>query len=62
MGGRNAKASLKIQALYSVISNSMTHFDITSGLVHDTTALPEIIETLSEKELFMPNLGYFDTN
>ena len=62
MGGRNAKASLKIQALYSVISNSMTYFDITSGVVHDTTALPNIIETLSEKELFMADLGYFDTN
>ena len=62
MGGCNAKASLKIQALYSVIINPITHFDITSGIVHDTTALPNIIETLLEKELFMTYSTYFDTN
>ena len=49
MGGLNAKSFVKIQVIYSVISNSITHFDITSGVVHDTTALPDIIETLSEK-------------
>ncbi len=61
MGGRNAKAALKIQTLYSTINHSITHFNVTSGVTHDTLALPEIIETLSEKELFLADLGYFDT-
>lgn len=62
MGGRNAKAALKIQTLYSAINHSITCFDIISGVTHDTLALPEIIETLSEKELFLADLGYFDTS
>lgn len=62
MSGRNAKSALKIQTLYSVINHSITHFDITSGVTHDTLALPEMIKTLSEKELFLADLGYFDTN
>lgn len=60
MGGRNAKAALKIQTLYSAINHSITCFDITSGVTHDTLALPEMIETLSERELFLADLGYFD--
>lgn len=62
MGGRNAKAALKIQTLYSAINHSITCFDITSGVTHDTLTLPEIIGTLSEKELFLADLGYFDIN
>lgn len=61
MGGRNAKAALKIQTLYSAINHSITCFDITSGVTHDTVALPEMIATLSERELFLADLGYFDT-
>jgi len=60
MGGRNAKAALKIQTLYSVINHTITHFDITSGVTHDTRSLPEMIGQLSEKELFLADLGYFD--
>lgn len=62
MGGRNAKAALKIQTLYSAVNHSITHLDITSGVTHDTLALPEMIGTLSEKELFLADLGYFDTS
>lgn len=61
MGGRNAKAALKIQTLYSAINHSITYFDITSGVTHDTCALPQILEQLSSKELFLADLGYFDT-
>ena len=62
MGGRNAKASLKSQTLYGAINHSITCFDITSVVTHDTVALPEMIATLSERELFLANLEYFDTN
>ena len=61
MGGRNAKSALKIQTLYSAINHTITCFDITSGVTHDTLALPEMIDTLSEKELLLADLGYFDT-
>lgn len=61
MGGRNTKASLKIQTIYSTINHSITHFDITSGVTHDTGALPKMIQELSNKELFLADLGYFDT-
>ena len=62
MGGRNAKAALKIQTLYSAINHSITCFDITSGISHDTLAFPNMIEALSQNELFLADLGYFDTN
>lgn len=62
MGDRNAKAALKIQTLYSAINHFITCFDITSGVTHDAVALPEMIEALSERELFLADLGYFDTN
>ena len=61
MGGRNAKAALKIQTLYSAISHSITAFDITSGVTHDTNALPTMLNELTENELFLADLGYFDT-
>lgn len=61
MGGRNAKSSLKIQTMYSAINHTITHFEITSGVTHDTGALPEMIQELSSKELFLADLGYFHT-
>jgi len=61
MGGHNAKSALKIQTLYSAIHHSITKFDITSGVTHDTNALPTMIGELTENELFLADLGYFDT-
>ena len=62
MGGRNSKAALKIQTIYSAIHHSITEFDITSGVTHDTNILPKVIDKLTEKELFLADLGYFDTD
>ena len=61
MGGRNAKAALKIQTLYNAIHHSITDFDITSGVTHDVNILPKVIGRLTEKELLLADLGYFDT-
>lgn len=59
MGGRNAKSALKIQTLYSAVHHSITAFDITSGVTHDTNSLPVMIKELTENELFLADLGYF---
>lgn len=61
MGGRNAKAALKIQTLYSAVNHTITHFDITTGVTHDSQCLTEIIKQLSKNDLFLADLGYFDT-
>lgn len=61
MGGRNAKSALKIQTLYSAIHHSIIEFDITSGVTHDVNALPTMLDKLTENELFLADLGYFDT-
>lgn len=61
MGGHNAKSALKIQTLYSAIHHSITKFDITSGVTHDTNALSTMLEQLNKNELFLADLGYFDT-
>ncbi|OOB76944.1 MAG: hypothetical protein BEN19_03255 [Epulopiscium sp. Nuni2H_MBin003] len=61
-GGRNSKASMKIQTLYSMGTHSIKHFDITQGVTHDTNALPEVINQLGENELLLSDLGYFDIN
>uniref|UniRef100_UPI0012EE896B transposase n=1 Tax=Cellulosilyticum ruminicola TaxID=425254 RepID=UPI0012EE896B len=60
-GGRNAKAALKIQTLYSAISHSVTAFDITSGVTHDTNALPIMLDELNENIFYniSPNHTYF---
>ncbi|WP_054741667.1 transposase [Cellulosilyticum ruminicola] len=39
MGDRNAKSALKIQTLYSAVHHSITDFEITSGVTHDTNVL-----------------------
>lgn len=61
MGGRNAKSALKIQTLYSAINHTITHFDITSGVTHDSQCLTQMINELSKNDLFLADLGYFDT-
>lgn len=61
MGGRNAKSALKIQTLYSAIHHSVTEFEITSGVTHDVKTLPTMLDKLTKNELFLADLGYFDT-
>lgn len=61
MRGRNAKATLKIQTLYSAVNHTITHFDITSGVTHDSQCLTEMIKQLSKNDSFLADLGYFDT-
>lgn len=52
MSGRNARASLKIQTMDSAINYTITHFDITPGVKSDVSALPKMIQELSNKEIF----------
>ncbi|WP_442935413.1 transposase [Niameybacter sp.] len=39
----------------------MTHLDITSEVPHDSQCLTEMIKQLSKNDLFLADLGYFDT-
>ncbi|WP_083461464.1 transposase [Cellulosilyticum ruminicola] len=38
-----------MQTLYSTISHSITAFDITSGVTHDTNTLPTIFNKLTDE-------------
>lgn len=60
MGGRNAKSSLKIQTVYSAVHHTISHFDITSGVTHDVNEWDNIVQKLTENELIIADLGYYD--
>ncbi|MEG0319882.1 MAG: transposase, partial [Niameybacter sp.] len=46
----------------SAVNHTITHFDITSGVTHDSQCLTEMIKQLSKSDLFLADLGYFDTD
>lgn len=60
LGGRNANASLKIQAGYSLSFKSIFHFELVKSPGTDVTYNDEIIAQAKEKELIITDLGYFN--
>lgn len=60
LGGTNADAALKIQVVYSALTHAITQLDLTSAVDHDATYLKNLKESLSNKELLLADLGYFD--
>lgn len=59
LGGRNAKSSLKIQGVYSLISSSFTNLELTKAPGNDTTYLAKLLSLIGKGELLIVDLGYF---
>ena len=62
MGGRNADAALKLQVIYSAAKHTISELDITTGVSHDTNYLEKAAANLKGNELFLADMGYFDTS
>ena len=59
LGGRNAKSSLKIQGLYSLISSSFSNLELTKAPGNDTTYNKSLVSMINKNELLITDLGYF---
>ena len=61
--GRNhldlKKATLKIQALYELLSDQMLHFGFSGFQRNDQAASPDILEVARPGDLVLRDLGYF---
>ena len=53
------KATLKIQALYELISDQMIHFGFSSFHRNDQAASPDILDVARPGDLVLRDLGYF---
>lgn len=59
LGGRNAKASLKIQGVYSLLSSSFTSIELTKAPGSDTTYSEKLLSLVNKSELLITDLGYY---
>jgi len=60
LGGRNAKSSLKIQGVYSLISSGFSSIELTKAPGADTTYTDDLLSLVHKDELLITDLGYFD--
>ena len=60
LGGRNAKSSLKIQGVYSLISSGFSSVELTKAPGADTTYTDDLLSLVHKDELLITDLGYFD--
>lgn len=59
LGGRNAKASLKIQGVYSLLSSSFTSIELTEAPGSDTIYSEKLLSLVDKGELLITDLGYY---
>lgn len=61
LGGRNAKAALKIQVTYNILARCYKNIEITKAPGNDSGYTKNIVEMVKENELVIFDLGYFST-
>lgn len=59
LGGYNAKASLKIQGVYSLISSSFTSIELTKAPGTDNIYCEKLLSLINKGELLITDLGYY---
>lgn len=59
LGGRNAKASLKIQGVYSLLSSSFTSIELTKAPGTDNIYCERLLSLINRGELLITDLGYY---
>lgn len=60
LGGYNAKSSLKIQEVYSLISSGFSSIELIKAPGADTTYTDDLLSLVDKGELLITDLGYFD--
>lgn len=59
IGGKNAKSSLKIQGVYSLISSCFSSIELTNSPGVDTIYANQLLKLINKGELLITDLGYF---
>jgi hypothetical protein len=59
LGGHNAKGSLKIQGVYSLLSSSFTSIELTKSPGSDTMYSKNLLALVNKGELLITDLGYY---
>ena len=59
LGGKNASAAIKIQAILNIISKRFEKFELSSATVNDKKYTDKVVKWLKPCELIIFNLGYF---
>lgn len=59
LGGRNAKSSLKIQGVYSLLSSSFTSIELTKAPGTDNIYCEKLLSLINKGELLITDLGYY---
>ena len=59
-GGSASKAAMKLNVVYSMIHNTISHLDIVSGVTSDQTLSKNVRKLIKKGELWIRDLGYFN--
>ena len=59
IGGKNAKSSVKIQGVYSLVSSCFSSLELTRSPGVDTTYSSKLLKLVNKGELLLTDLGYF---
>jgi hypothetical protein len=59
LGGCNAKSSLKIQGVYSLLSSCFSTIEIMKAPGNDTTYSEKLLSLVNKDELLITDLGYY---
>ena len=60
LGGTNAKATVKIQAVFSVISRTFKIIEILAATGNDSSKTTDLAAKLLARELIIFDLGYYN--
>ncbi len=59
LGGTNADAAVKVQAIFNIIKNQFEKLELFSATVNDNKYTEEIVKLLNPLEVIIFDLGYF---
>ena len=59
LGGKNANAAVKIQAVFNIMSKKFEKFELSSATVNDNKYTDKVVKSLEPAELIIYDLGYF---
>lgn len=59
LGGKNADAAVKVQAVFNIMKNQFQKFELFSATCSDAKYTEDIVKTLEENEVIIFDLGYF---
>lgn len=59
-GGSSSKAAMKLNVVFSITRNIVSHLDVVAGVVSDQTLSKNVRKLIKRGELWIRDLGYFN--